>query len=84
MNERVAESIMREKQPETLSAAKLDLKKEPLRRAPVACPVNAWVRYEGVPLQVASEAVALRSGGRRRAANIDHGLGFSDSDALKV
>ena len=58
MNERVAESIMRGKQPETLTDLELDLALEPLTRAPIGRPVRAWVRYGAVPLLVEAEAVA--------------------------
>ena len=58
MNERVAESIMRGQQPETLSELELDLAHEPLTRAPIGRPVKAWIRYRAVSLLVEAEAVA--------------------------
>lgn len=58
MDARIAESTMRGKKPDTLTPAEIDLDKEPLTRTPVARPVKAWVRYEGVPLLVDAEAVA--------------------------
>jgi len=58
MGERVAETVMRGKQPESLTPTELELAREPLTRTPVARPVRAWVRYGAIPLMVEAEAVA--------------------------
>jgi len=58
MNGRIAETIIRGKQPESLTPAEIDLGQEPLTRTPKAQPVTAWVRYAGVPLLIEAEVVA--------------------------
>jgi hypothetical protein len=58
MGERVAETVMRGKHPETLSPTELELETEPLTRTPIAPKVRAWVRYGDVPLLIDAEAVA--------------------------
>jgi hypothetical protein len=58
MGERAAETVMRGKQPETLTPTELELTREPLTRTPVARPVRAWVHYGAVALLVEAEAVA--------------------------
>lgn len=49
---------MRGKSPETLAPVELELDQVPLTRPPVARPVRAWVRYDGIPILVDAEAVA--------------------------
>ncbi len=58
MDARIAERVMAGGEPDTLTAAELDLDVEPLTRTPRPRPVRAWVRYGDVPLQVDGEAVA--------------------------
>lgn len=58
MGDRVAESVMRGKQPDSLSKTELELDTVPLTRAPLARPVRAWVRYGGVSIFIEAEAVA--------------------------
>jgi hypothetical protein len=58
MDKRVNESIMRGKEPVTLSDKELELDVEPLTRAPTPRPVVAWVRYGEIPIQVEAHAVA--------------------------
>jgi hypothetical protein len=56
--ERVAQAVMRDQQPETISPGELDLANEPLTRTPVARPAKAWNRFGGVPLLIDCEGVA--------------------------
>ena len=58
MDTRIAQTVMRRRQPETLTSEQLDLEREPLTRAPAPRPVKAWVRYGGDVLRVDAEAVA--------------------------
>ena len=58
MNERVAETIMRSGQPQSLSNAELELNVYPLTRTPTPIPVTVWVRYPSAPVKI---------GGRVRA-----------------
>jgi hypothetical protein len=51
-------SIMRTGEPESLTAKELELKTEPLTRAPQPMLVTAWVRYGRIGIRVNGRAVA--------------------------
>ena len=51
-------SIMRDSEPESLTAKELELKTEPVTRTPQPMPVTAWVRYKGIGIRVKGRAVA--------------------------
>lgn len=58
MDQRIAESIMRDQEPASLSDTELALDVEDLTKATKPRPVRAWVRYGDVPLEVDGWAVA--------------------------
>ena len=61
MDERIAQQVMRETEPDSLTDAEMQRDTEPVTRTPVARPVTAWVRYGKMPMRVEAEAVAWTS-----------------------
>ena len=58
MDQRILERHMAEHEPLSLTDDELELKTEPLTRAPVPRPVRAWVRYGTLAVKVDAEVVA--------------------------
>lgn len=58
MDQRIIQRVMGDHEPETLKDTELELDTELLVRPDRAVPVEAWVRYDGVPISVRGEAVA--------------------------
>jgi len=61
------QSVMRDSEPESLTAKELELSTEPVTRTPVPTPVNAWVRYGKIGINVEGRVVAWTS----RAAAVE-------------
>jgi hypothetical protein len=57
MSDRASEVVMRDAKPEGLKTSELELDKYTLSIPPHPVPVEAWVRYGGVPLRIKGEAV---------------------------
>jgi len=58
MDRRIIETVMRDHQPESLTAEELELDVEPLTRPPQPIPVEARVRYGSTPVKVRGLATA--------------------------
>jgi hypothetical protein len=61
MSKRADESVMRDREPTSLTPSELELSTYPLTRTPIPVPVRAWVRYGAVALKVDARAVAWTS-----------------------
>jgi hypothetical protein len=58
MDNRIAQNVMKDQEPDSLTGSELELEIEPLTRAPAPRPVSAWVRYGASSLKVDAVAVA--------------------------
>jgi hypothetical protein len=88
MDARIAESIMRTGEPDTLDSKQLDLAHEPLTHSPEPQPARAWARYGEQSIEVdhplrvnaASSVHSTRFGRRhkeKRPCRIEVGRGVS-------